>query len=78
MLDDDSSIHTIRGNADRITYTAKSKSKVFVLQDYHSPIGIVDQTSTEDDRHCMAVEVMRIIRNVVRPKNTLAKLKELE
>jgi hypothetical protein len=26
----------------------------------------------------MAVEVMRIIRNVVRPKNTLAKLKELE
>jgi aminoglycoside/choline kinase family phosphotransferase len=49
-LDNDSSIHAIHGNTDGITDTAKSKTKVFVLQDYHSPIGIVAQTSKEDER----------------------------
>ena len=34
-----SSIHTIIDNADRVTETAKSGTKVCVQQDYHSPIG---------------------------------------
>ena len=34
------SVRTIRGNANRITESAKSGTKVFVYQDYHSPIGI--------------------------------------
>ena len=32
------SVHTIRDNADRIAESAKSGTKVFVYQDYHSPI----------------------------------------
>ena len=30
--------YTIRENADRITESARSRTKVFVLKDYHSPI----------------------------------------
>jgi len=30
--------YTIHENADRITESARSKTKVFVLKDYHSPI----------------------------------------
>ena len=33
-----SSISTIHDNADRITESPKSETKVFVQQDYHSPI----------------------------------------
>jgi hypothetical protein len=35
-----SSICTIRDNADRIKVSVKSGPKVFVQQDYHSPIGM--------------------------------------
>ena len=35
-----SSICTIHDNADRIKGSAKSENKVFVQQDYHSPIGM--------------------------------------
>ena len=35
-----SSVHTICDNADRITENSQSGTKVFVLQDYHSPIGM--------------------------------------
>jgi len=43
----------------------------------------VDQTSRDDERcwnvyTCVEVKVMRIIRNVGRPKNTPTKLKESE
>jgi hypothetical protein len=34
------SVHTIHDNADRITESAKSRTKIFVKQDYHSPIGM--------------------------------------
>jgi hypothetical protein len=33
------SMHITRGNADRITQSAKSVTKVFMWQYYHSPIG---------------------------------------
>jgi chaperonin GroEL (HSP60 family) len=32
-----SSVQTIRDNADRIKESARSRTKVFVQQDYHSP-----------------------------------------
>jgi len=35
-----SSVYTIHGNAVRITENSQKRTKVFVLQDYHSPIGM--------------------------------------
>jgi hypothetical protein len=33
-------LHTVCDNADRIKESAKSGTKVFVWQDYHSPMGM--------------------------------------
>jgi hypothetical protein len=52
-----STVHKIRDNADRIKESAKSGTKEFASQDYHSPIRINHTENCRCLLHIIALEI---------------------